>query len=249
MTQLSAAIITYNEEKKLEECLRSISFVDEIVIVDSGSTDGTRAIAERFKARFSTRPFDNFAAQKNEAIRQTRGEWILLIDADERITPELAREIQSILAAADAKNSYELRRLNFFLGRPLRYGAALNDWQLRLIRRGEGLFEGLVHERVRVQSGCGRLKSWMHHHSTQTMEEYFKRFSLYTRLEGEVLGRRGKPRGIEMAVRPLIQFIYFYFFRLGFLDGFTGFQYQILSSFYTFVKYLKAFEHFEKETV
>jgi glycosyltransferase involved in cell wall biosynthesis len=238
---LSVAMITLNEEQKLEKCLRSASFADEIIIVDSGSTDATSRIAGTFQTRFYTRSFDNFSAQKNDAIRRAQGEWLLLLDADEQVTPELQAEILEILQNPLACDGYYLKRHNYFFGGPLRYGANRNDWQLRLIRRGKGTFEGLIHERIVLQGKAGYLQAPLLHYTSQNFDDYFRRMVQYTSLEAEKVIQQGlRPTWFHIALKPLLQFIYFYFFRLGFLDGMKGLEYQILSSFYTAIKYIKA---------
>lgn len=247
-TKLSAAIITRNEARNIADCLQSLAFVDEIVILDSGSTDATAEIAERFPVRFLSRPFDNFSAQKNAAMAQTTGEWILLIDADERVTAELAAEINRTLENP-ACDGYWLRRNNFIFGHQMRYGASSKDFQLRLVRRNKGLFEGLVHERIQLHGKSGFLTAPLEHYSTRNLEDYFRRFAPYTALEAEKIHHQGiRPNAVHILLKPVWDFIYFYFFRLGFLDGLAGLQYQILSSFYISVKYMKALELFKKDS-
>jgi glycosyltransferase involved in cell wall biosynthesis len=244
--RLSAVLITRNEEKKLEECLRSVSFADEIIIVDSGSSDSTPQIAARFGAHFSFKNFENFAAQKNAAIQKASGEWVLSIDADERLSSELAAEIQQVLKTSE-HNGYWVRRENFIFGRHMRYGAQRDDLQLRLFRRDKAEFQGTVHERVELQGTCGQLTHSMQHHSTENLADYFRRFPLYTELEAQKIYSKGiKPSAVHILLKPIAEFIYFYFLRLGFLDGLAGLQYQILSSFYTSVKYMKALEFSKK---
>jgi glycosyltransferase involved in cell wall biosynthesis len=243
--RLSAALITRDEERNLTDCLQSLAFCDEIVIVDSGSTDKTAEIAGHFGAKFSSRPFDNFASQKNEAIRQTSGDWILLLDADERVTPELAKEIQCIIESQPDCDGYWMKRHNYIFGRLMRHGANANDLQLRLVRRGKGLFEGIIHERVVLHGKGGLLRSPLLHYSTRNREDYDKRLAFYTDLEAEKIYRKGiRPNAVDIFLRPVAQFLRFYIFGLGFLDGFAGLQYQCLSSYYIYVKYTKAQERF-----
>lgn len=237
---LTAVLITYNEERKLEDCLRSVPFADEIVIVDSGSTDKTKDIAAAFKARFTVRAFDNFAGQKNAALENAAGEWVLLLDADERLTPELQAEVKAVIADPASLDAYYLKRQNYLFGGRMRFGASMNDWQLRLLRRGKGVFEGLVHERIKPAGGSGRLKGELLHYSYQTLEEYFVKFPLFSGLDAETMWKEGrKPNLLDFLVRPPGNFVYFYFYRLGFLDGFRGLQYQVLAIYYLYTKYLK----------
>lgn len=237
---LTAALITYNEEQKLADCLRSVPFADEIVIVDSGSTDKTKDIAVAFNARFILRPFDNFARQKNAALQNASGEWVLLLDADERLTPELQADVKAVIKDPRSLDAYYLRRQHYLFGGRMRFGASMNDWQLRLLRRGKGCFEGLVHERIKTDGATGRLKGELLHYSYQTLGEYFTKFPLFSGLDAEAMWREGKkPNLLHFLVRPPLSFVYFYFYRLGFLDGFRGLQYETLATYYLYTKFVK----------
>lgn len=237
---LSVVLITYNEEEKLADCLRSVSFTDEIIIVDSGSTDRTREVAAEFNARFSVRNFDNFASQKNAAIEKASGRWVLLLDADERLSPELQSEIRSVLGDPNASDAYSMKRRNYLFGGRMRFGANLNDWQLRLLRRGQGHFSGLVHERVKSSTPPRRLKGELIHYSSQTLDEYFVKFPLFSSLDAKVMWAKGeKPALFHFLIKPPLSFLYFYVLRLGFLDGFRGLLYQTLATYYLYVKYRK----------
>ena len=242
--KLSTVIITYNEEQKLVECLESVSFSDEIIVVDSLSTDKTREIAEQVKAKVYTRPFDDFSSQKNYAMERANGEWILSIDADERVTDALALEIKKVIQLENQYAGYYLTRQNFIFGGRMRYGASLTDFQLRLIRKGKGEFRGLVHERIALQGLAGTLKGPLLHVTYQSLDEYFAKFNHFSSLDARELQRQHKKSSwLGALVKPIIHFIYFYFFKLGFLDGRRGLMYQILSSLYVFVRDVKAMEY------
>lgn len=248
-TKLSAAIIALNEEKKLPDCLKSVAFVDEIIVIDSGSTDGTRQVAEDLGARVFDRKFDNFSAQKNAAIEKTTGDWILLIDADERVTPELEAAIVQAVNKSDGIAAYHLTRINRIFGGLLRHGASGLDQPVRLIRRGCAQYEGLVHEQLAVNGATGFLEGELHHITYQTLDDYYKKFNLFSTLDAqEMLRRKGKkPSFVLMMLRPGFEFVFYYFLKLGFLDGWRGFLYQVLSSYYVFIKYAKAREIFEND--
>jgi len=242
--KLSTAIITYNEERKLAECLKSVSFSDEIIIVDSNSTDRTREIAKEAKAVVCTRPFDDFSSQKNYAVSLAKGEWILSIDADERVTKELEWEIKKIISVESNFVGYNLTRQNFIFGGRMRFGASLTDFQLRLIRRGKGKFQGLMHERIQAQGAVGTLKAPLIHVTYQTLDEYYAKFNRGSSLDArELLRQNKKTNWFGALTKPIVHFVYFYFFKLGFLDGIRGLVYQILSSHYVFVKDVKAMEY------
>lgn len=240
---LSVAVITYNEERRLADCLRSASFADEIVVLDSGSSDRTREIATEFNARVSVRKFDNFAAQKNAAIEMTRGDWVLLLDADERLSPELAEQVRGAFVGPDVLGAYYLNRRNILFGKKMRFGANANDWQLRLMRRDYGRFQGIVHERILPTGLVGRLSGELTHISYQTIREYFLKFPLFSSLDAEWTSKQQPPPGLyHLLLRPFLIFIYYYIFRLGFLDGRQGFVYHVLGAYYEFIRRAKHWE-------
>jgi glycosyltransferase involved in cell wall biosynthesis len=248
--RLSAVLITRNEESRIEACLRALGFADEKIVVDAMSSDATVRLAERCGARVFRREFDQFAAQKNFAVAQASGDWVLSVDADETVTPELALEIRAAVGSASGDAGYYLRRTNFIFGRRMRFGACAGDKQLRLFRRGAGEFFGEVHERVRLTGRAGALKSELLHHSTATIGDYLRRLESYTLLEARMLHRQGRrPTAAHLFLKPAAEFLYYYFGRLGLLDGCPGFQYQILSSVYTYLKYARTAELFSNTAV
>ncbi len=248
--KLSAAIIAYNEESKLADCLRSIDFVDEIVLVDSGSSDKTVSIAEQFKARVAQRKLDDFSSQKNYAISLTQGEWIFLIDADERVTPELKESILKAVKAPGKFSAFKMTRLNHIFGRTLKHGASGHDQPVRLLKKGAGQYHGLVHEELKINGETGTLQGTMIHITSQTLKDYFAKFEKYTTLDARERLRRNwkKPSLFNLLFRPFLEFFYFYILRLGFLDGWAGFQYQWLSSYYKYTCYAKARHYFESNS-
>ena len=242
--KLSTVIIAYNEEQKLGECLKSVSFSDEIIVVDSNSTDRTKEIAEEANVRVYVRSFDDYSSQKNYAMSLAKGEWILSIDADERVTEELQSEIKKAIAVESDCAGYNLTRQNFIFGGRMRYGASLTDLQLRLIRKGKGLFHGLMHERIQPEGPVGTLKAPLIHITYQTLDEYYAKFNRGSSLDArELLRQNKKINWFTALTKPIVHFVYFYFFKLGFLDGIRGLVYQILSSHYVFVKDVKAMEY------
>ncbi len=238
---LSAVLIACNEEKKIQACLDSLQFADEIVLVDSGSHDRTPEIARKANARVFTRLLDNFAAQRNHAMSLAEGEWILFIDADERVPMELRVEIEKTIRDPDAADGYTVFRINQIFGGPLLHGASGKDSPLRLVRRSKGKWEGLVHEKLHVNGRVGALRGELEHVTYQKLDEYFGKFNLFTTLDAREMIRRGHPipGWFKILLRPWAEFIYYYILRGGFLDGSRGFIYQVLSSFYIFIKYLK----------
>ncbi len=195
MTKLSAVIITRNEEKNIGECLSALHFCDEKIVVDSGSTDQTVKIAADHGAKVVPRPFTNFSEQKNFGIEKACGEWVLLIDADERVSEALSFEIQKTIESAKF-DGYFLHRLNCIFGRWMRYGDNKNDFQLRLVRKERAYFKGVVHERIYLNERAGDLKNPLLHYSTETISSYMEKLNHYTVLEA------GKSLTLERMARP-----------------------------------------------
>lgn len=247
--KISVAIITLNEEEKLPDCLKSLDFADEIVLVDSGSRDNTKTIAESFGAKVHYRTFDNFANQKNAAIELCEGEWIFLIDADERVTQKLAEEIKNAAASENEFVAYQITRLNHIFGGKIRHGASGSDQPVRLIKNGHARYQGLVHEQIKAEGPVGQIDAELEHITYQTLDEYYRKFNLFSTLDAqEMLRKKPKKPGIAiMLIRPWAEFFIYYIMKLGFLDGWRGFLYQVISSYYVFIKYAKAREIYENE--
>jgi glycosyltransferase involved in cell wall biosynthesis len=242
---LSVAIITRNEEANLERTLSSVAWADEIVVVDSGSSDGTEEIARRFRCRFYCEEWKGFAAQKNSALEKCVCDWILSLDADESLSDELAREIPELLAGDPPLDAYALRRRNLFLGRWIRHGGFYPDPKLRLFRRGAAEFEARpVHETLRFTGQAGRLRGDMVHAAYPTLETYIAHMDRYSTLGAEQALSKGRRIGFvaNVVLNPVATFIYNYFFRLGFLDGREGLLLHAYHSVYVSWKYAKAWE-------
>jgi glycosyltransferase involved in cell wall biosynthesis len=246
---LSVAIITKNEEANLPRTLASVRWADEIVIVDCGSTDRTAEIAREFGAKFCVEEWKGFGAQKNSAIAKCTGDWVLALDADEEVRPELAREIRTLLAGTPQHDGYFLPRRNFFLGRWIRRGGYYPDPKLRLFRRGSAQFEErAVHETMRSSGSTGQLGGDLLHHAYPTLDAYIEHMNRYSALGAEQAAARGKTSrsfpGLlwNVWVVPVATFWYNYLFRLGILDGREGFLLHLYHSAYVSWKYAKAWE-------
>jgi glycosyltransferase involved in cell wall biosynthesis len=252
---LSVAIITLNEAGNLARTLASVRFADEIVVVDSGSTDRTVEIAKSFGAKVFTEEWKGFALQKNSAIDQCGGTWVLSLDADEELTSELQTEIRNMLEC-DAQSmppvdGYRLRLRHVFLGRWMRYGGYYPDMKLRLFRRvtssGAAHFtDRPVHESVQVAGRVATMKQDFLHHGYPNLEVYLEHMNRYSTLGARIVAAKEKTSRLwpafcwNVALVPLLTFVWNYVFRLGFLDGREGLLLHLYHSAYISWKYAKA---------
>jgi glycosyltransferase involved in cell wall biosynthesis len=238
---LSAVIITLNEEANIAACLDSVAFCDERIVVDGGSTDATVAIATARGARVVVRPFDGFGAQKGYAVSQATGDWILSVDADERVSAELAAAIRQAVTGAE-HDGYEVSRLSYFCGRPMRHSGWFPDYVLRLFRRVRGRFsDHLVHERVICDGRVGRLAGTLHHHSVARLEQALSRVDRYSTAGAAMLVDSGRKVTFASGItHGLWSFLRAYVLRLGFLDGREGFLLAVANAEGTYYRYMKA---------
>lgn len=244
MSTLSVIVITLNEERHIAACLESVAWADEIIVVDAESKDETVAIARRFTARVFIEKFRGYSGQKNFALAQARGEWVLWLDADERVTPELAEEIRRTIAAAPAATGFEMPRKAYFLGRWIKHCGWYPGYVLRLFRRERGRFDDReVHETLLLDGEKGRLRGDLDHYTDDSVEHYFWKFNRYTTLAAEELAGRGRRAGMfSILMRPLHAFLKMYIFKRGFLDGLPGLMLCLLSASYVTAKYAKLAE-------
>lgn len=240
---LSVVIIAFNEEEQLPRCFQSLPRGVEIIVLDSMSEDRTAAIADSFGAQVYQRPFTNFAEQKNAAIVYGTRKWVLAIDADEELSPELSRLLPELIKKTEA-TAYRLDRRLVFMGRLMRFGKT-KDRPLRLFLRGAGHYKGSIHEEYVPKDGkTVFLKGYrLYHYSYRNLSDYFTRFNRYTSAIAEQHAQHGKhPSFVGHIFRPWIEFFTRYILRLGFLDGYPGYTYALASSLYAYVKYAKLFE-------
>jgi glycosyltransferase involved in cell wall biosynthesis len=249
---LSVAIITLNEEANLARTLASVQFASEIIVIDSGSTDHTLQIAESFHAKIFHEDWKGFAAQKNSAIEKCTGDWILSLDADEELTPELQTELIQLLQSDPASHAdaYYLRRRNLFLNRWIRHGGFYPDPKLRLFRRETGIrfSERLVHETIQPHGRTAALRHDLIHHTYPTIELYTEHMNRYSTLGAQLIYAKGKQSrslpafAFNILIAPLFTLLWNYIFRLGFLDGREGLLLHVYHSAYTSWKYAKAWQ-------
>lgn len=242
--RLSAVVLTRNEAAVIERCLRALQWADEIVVVDSGSTDRTVEICSAIpEVRVVQQPFAGFAAQRNAGIDAARGEWILMVDADEVVPPALAAEIAAVVRRPGGPDGYWIPRLNLCFGRPLRHGGHYPDLPGRLCRRSRGRYTGSVHETLEVAGSMGRLANHLVHHSFATIGDYLPKLDRYTTLEAEQLAAQGVRVGWgRVFLAPPALFVRTWMLRRGFHDGFAGYRMSALGAFYLFVRLLKTRE-------
>jgi glycosyltransferase involved in cell wall biosynthesis len=252
---LSVATIAFNESANIARTLESVKWADELVILDSGSTDNTVAIAESCGAKvYVNKPFPGHGEQKNVAIDHCTSDWILLLDADEVITPELAKEIQQVLAGPPKHDAYWTPRLNLIFGRWIRHGGFYPDRKLRLFRRGSArLSEGVgPHSTPQFAGTPGFLKGDMLHYAYPTLPLYLEHMNRYSTEVSKLIVPKGKTsRSLfaffwNVVLNPVATFTYNYFFRLGFLDGREGLLLHMYHSGYVSWKYAKAWEFARK---
>lgn len=251
--RLTALLPAGNEEKHLAECIASVRFADEVLVVlDAASTDGTRAIAERLADRVLVHEYVNSAAQKNWAIPQAMHPWILLVDCDERVTPELQAEIEEVLGRDEPADGYRIHRLNHFMGQPIRGCGWQRDDVLRLFRRDTGRYEEKhVHAdvvfpanpRARVEALRGRLL----HYTFDSFEQYLAKYLRYTQWAGEDRAGRSKSIGwTHLALRPAWRFFRQFVLYSGWRDGKVGFIICALAAYSVLLKYARALEIHER---
>jgi glycosyltransferase involved in cell wall biosynthesis len=245
MAKLSVIVLTYNEERNIEECLASVAWADEIIVVDSGSSDKTLERAGRHASQIVTLPWNGYGAARNTALSRTAGEWILWLDADERVTPELAEEIRGCVAANDPEIAgYAVGRRAYFCGKWIRHCGWYPSRVVRLFRKSAGRFsETRVHEQLVISGKIIRCRNDLLHFTDPDLRHYFQKFNSYTTLAAEDMNTAGRVfRVTDVVLRPIYQFTKMYILRLGFLDGMHGFIVCAASSAYVFAKYAKLWE-------
>ena len=247
--RLSVVVVTLNEGDRVRACLESVSWADELIVVDAESQDKTASVARELTDHVFVRPWPGFAAQKNFGLEQARGEWILSLDADEVVSPALREEITSIVGGEGAHVGYAVPRRNVFWGRWVRHGGLYPDWQLRLFRRGRGRFgERSVHESVTVDGSVGRLTGHLEHRSYRDVADFLERADRYSTLAaGEWLAAgHGCRPFLDLVLRPLGRFFGMYVVRAGFLDGWRGFLLAVLYGYYVLMRSVKVWERMKR---
>ncbi len=241
---ISVIVLAKNEEKNLPGCLESIrQLADEILVIDDNSTDKTTEIAKKFGAKVFTHPLNNnFAQQHNFGLEKAKGQWVLFVDADERVSPELIKEIKEKIKSCSIANGlpkfdgFYLKRQDFFGGRALRYGETAKVRLLRLAKKGKGKWQREVHETWKIKDKVGELKNPLLHYPHQTISDFIDHVNFHSTLHAQALKKEGvKPSFFRIIFYPKAKFIQNYIFRLGFLDGMPGIIVALMMSFHSFL--------------
>jgi glycosyltransferase involved in cell wall biosynthesis len=245
--KISALAITYNEEDNIKRYVESLSFADEIIIVDSFSTDATAEIAKNLNVKFLQKEFINFSDQRNYAIEQATNDWILFFDLDEVVTPSLQQEIKEVLTQRDEAIAYFVKRKFHFMGKQIHFGGWQTDKVVRVFNKNHCTYNGLVHETISATGNVGALKQKLDHFSYKSFDNYNGKLTLYSKLQAETLyNKRKRPNGYHFFFRPLYRFCWQYFFRMGVLDGKEGFILAYVHSFSVFKRYLQLWMKYRK---
>lgn len=248
---ISAVILTKNEEKNIQRCLKSVDFCDEVIIVDDFSEDNT---LEKIRNKYKTKVFkrklnEDFAGQRNFGMDKAKGEWILFVDADEEVSDELKKEIVSLFHGSIGRkiDAHYLKRRDFWWGRELKYGEVKklrNRGIIRLMRRGSGKWIGKVHEEFETDSKIGRLNSFINHYPHPSVKDFLQEVNFYSTLRAKELLNQREPASIgKIILFPFSKFILTYFIKLGVLDGPAGFAYAFFMSFHSFLVRAKLYQY------
>jgi len=247
---ISAVVVCFNEEDRIDDCLQSLRWCNEIVVVDSFSTDRTMEICQKYADKVVQRAWTGYRDQKAFAHSQTTKDWVLLVDSDERVTPALRDEILSALAQNNGNYAgYSVPRLVFYLGRWWWRGGWYPDYDVRLFRRDRATWGGSdPHEKILVDGDVRRLRNPLHHFSYRNMEDHIQRINRFTSISSTELKKDGvRWRLIDALFRPFGRFVRFYILKRGFMEGFGGFYVAVSAAVYVFLKYAKLWESELKE--
>lgn len=242
--QLSACVIAQNESARIERCLRSLQFADELIVLDGGSNDNTMDIARRCGAAVFERSFDNFINQKNHVISLAQGEWVLVVDADEVVSPALAEEVRACLRAPSGRVAFWIPRMSFYLQRWIRHCGWYPEYKLRLFRRGEGQFVGdTVHEGVEFHGPSAKLRAHLEHYSYESISDHLARIHRYSSAIAQQKYDRGRRSSVLWAIlKSISKFWITFIYHRGFMDGRAGLVISVLAGYYNFLKYIKLWE-------
>ncbi len=244
MTPISVIVLTKNVADRIRRVLESVRWANEILVVDSGSTDETVAICRELTDRVLEHPYESYASQQNFALQHATHDWVFLVDSDEEVPETLAEEVQRTAGGEPPHNGYFLYRDNHFFGRRIRYAGWGSDEVMRLFRKSRGRFaEKCVHPKVEIEGTCGRLRSRIRHEPYPTLEEYLEKFGRYTLWGARDAHQQGRRAGVwHLFFHPAGRFVKTYLLRGGFLEGKHGLVLSLLSAMSVFGKYARLWE-------
>lgn len=244
--KISGLVLTHNSEATIQDCLESLKWVDEIVLIDDESTDRTKDIADKYHAKIFIRKLDDFSSQRNFGLDKCANEWVLILDSDEQISDQLQTEIAHILDQSTIETGFQIPRKNIFMRTWIR--SIYPDYCLRLFRRTEASYQGAVHESLNINGKIGKLTNPILHVSYRSIDEIIQKTNHYTSLSAQELYKRGrKATLLDIIIRPIHTFIKVYLFKRGFLDGIPGFILHVLAGYCTFIKYVKLYFYDENK--
>jgi glycosyltransferase involved in cell wall biosynthesis len=256
MQTIAAVVITKDEERNITACLESLKWVDELIVVDAESSDRTVELAKAYTPKVFVRTWPGYGPQKNFAMAQATADWILIVDADERVSDELREEIVNLLRTlpsplegegggeGETPVAYQVPRRNFYYGRWVKWGGIYPDYQIRLFRRGTARYNDVrIHENLIVNGKIGTLNGHLDHYTEARLDDHFTKFDLYTTLAAQEKSKsRSVVRWFDLAIRPVVTLLKTYLLNQGFRDGIRGLIISVFASMYTFVKYAKLWE-------
>jgi glycosyltransferase involved in cell wall biosynthesis len=246
--KISALAITFNEEENVKRYVKSLSFADEIIFIDSKSTDKTVEFAKELGVHVIEREFTNFSEQRNFAISQAKNDWIVFFDLDEIISTNLEQEIINTVGSPNSKIAFFIKRNFFFMGKKIKFGGWQNDKVIRLFNKKFCQYNGnLVHEEIKADGKIGVLKNGLNHFSYKDFDNYNDKLNLYSKLQAENLyNKKVKPNVYHLIFRPIYRFLWQYLFRLGIIDGKEGFILAYIHAFSVFKRYLQLWMLYRK---
>lgn len=235
---ITAVVLTKNEEKNIIDCLESLKWCDEILLIDDNSDDNTRELAKRTNVEIIREELNgNFSLQRNIGLEKAKSDWVLFVDADERITDSLRYEIQTVIS--DPLNPYDgfkIKRKDIIWGKELKHGETADLEFLRLAKKSVGKWQGMVHERWRVKGKVGKLNNALLHFPHPTIKEFLTEINVYTDIRSRELYEKGvKANALSIIVYPKVKFVLNYFIKRGFLDGLEGLVFALIMSFHSFL--------------
>lgn len=238
---ITAIIPTFNEASNIVQAIRSVDFADEIIVIDSYSTDDTVALANTFNIRLIQRVFDDFSSQKNHAISLAENDWVFILDADEQVSKALREEVLQRVKSTSETVAYWIYRTTSYMGKEMKYSGLQNNKVIRLFKKEDCRYDGRpVHEEIETKGQVGFLKNKIWHNPYKGIDQIIQKRNIYAQFQAQALYNKGKrPNVFHFIIKPTFRFIKHYFIQRGFLDGFQGFVVAYIHSYTVFMRYVK----------